>query len=110
MTPARGSGGLNVHRIFQELQSQGYPGDHKMIKLGVRRLRAERDRRQEATMRFETPPGHQAQKYHGEMADYLTGPKRFSQCAVANSKAKRKTCPMRAAAITTLRSTSAFVP
>jgi transposase len=51
----------NAYRIFQELQAQGYPGGYEMVKLAVRPLRVERDRLAEATMRFETAPGRQAQ-------------------------------------------------
>jgi transposase len=51
----------NAYRIFQELQAQQYPGGYEMVKLAVRPLRAEWDRLAEATMRFETAPGRQAQ-------------------------------------------------
>jgi transposase len=51
----------NAYRIFQELQARGYSGRYEMVKLAVRPLRAERDRLAEATLRFETAPGRQAQ-------------------------------------------------
>jgi transposase len=51
----------NAHRIFQELQALGYLGGYEMVKLAVRPLRTERDRLPEATLRFETAPGRQAQ-------------------------------------------------
>jgi transposase len=51
----------NAYRIFQELQARGYAGGYEMVKLAVRPLRAERDRLAEATLRFETAPGRQAQ-------------------------------------------------
>lgn len=51
----------NAYRIFHELQAQGYPGGYEMVKLAVRPLRAERDQLAEATLRFETAPGRQAQ-------------------------------------------------
>jgi transposase len=51
----------NAYRIFQELQGLGYRGGYEMVKLAVRPLRAEQDRLQEATLRFETAPGRQAQ-------------------------------------------------
>jgi transposase len=51
----------NAYRIFQELQVLGYPGGYEMVKLAVRPLRAERDRWLDATLRFETAPGCQAQ-------------------------------------------------
>jgi transposase len=51
----------NAYRIFHELQGLGYAGGYEMVKLVVRPLRAERDRLAEATLRFETAPGRQAQ-------------------------------------------------
>jgi transposase len=51
----------NAYRIFHELQERGYLGGYEMVKLAVRPLRAERDRLAEATLRFETAPGRQAQ-------------------------------------------------
>jgi transposase len=51
----------NAYRIFQELQALGYLGGYEMVKLAVRPLRTERDRLLEATLRFETAPGRQAQ-------------------------------------------------
>src|SRR5215510_4904599 len=51
----------NAYRIFQELKAQGYAGGYEMVQLAVRPLRAERDRLAEATLRFETAPGRQAQ-------------------------------------------------
>ena len=50
-----------AYRIFQELKAQGYAGGYEMVKRAVRPLRAERDRLAEATLRFETAPGRQAQ-------------------------------------------------
>ena len=40
---------------------KGYLGGYEMVKLAVRPLRAERDRLAEATRRFDTAPGRQAQ-------------------------------------------------
>jgi transposase len=51
----------NAYRIFQEVKTQGYLGGYEMVKLAVWPLRAERDRLAEATVRFETAPGRQAQ-------------------------------------------------
>jgi transposase len=51
----------NAYRIFQELQALGYPGGYEMVKLAVRPLRAKRDRLRDATLRFETALGRQAQ-------------------------------------------------
>jgi transposase len=51
----------HAYRIFQELQARGSSGGYEMVPLAVRPLRAERDRRAEATRRFETAPGRHAQ-------------------------------------------------
>jgi transposase len=51
----------HAYRIFQELKAQGYAWGSEMVKLAVRPRRAERDRLAEATVRFETAPGRQAQ-------------------------------------------------
>jgi transposase len=51
----------NAYRIFQELKRQGSRGGYEMVKLAVRPLRAEHHRVAEATLRFETAPGRQAQ-------------------------------------------------
>jgi transposase len=51
----------NAYRIFHELQERGYLGGYEMVKLAVRPLRTERNRLAEATLRFETAPGRQAQ-------------------------------------------------
>ena len=64
----------HAYRIFQELQGQGYPGGYEWVKLAVPPLRAERDRAREATVRCETPPGHQAQGDWGSGWVELAGP------------------------------------
>jgi transposase len=51
----------NARRLFEELRARGYQGGYDLVKLFVRPLRAERDRLVEATLRFETAPGCQAQ-------------------------------------------------
>jgi transposase len=51
----------HAYRIFHELRERGYPGGYEMVKLAGRPLRVERDRLAEATLRFETAPGRQAQ-------------------------------------------------
>jgi transposase len=63
----------NAYRIFQELQRQGYPGGYEMVKRAVRPLRTERNRAREATVRFETPPGHQAQVDWGSGWVWMAG-------------------------------------
>ncbi len=51
----------NARRLFEELRARGYQGGYDLVKLFLRPLRAERDRLVEATLRFETAPGRQAQ-------------------------------------------------
>lgn len=63
----------NAYRIFQELHRQGYPGGYEMVKRAVRPLRTERNRAREATVRFETPPGHQAQVDWGSGWVWMAG-------------------------------------
>jgi hypothetical protein len=48
----------HASRLCQELKGQGYAGGDEMVKVAVRPLRAERDRLAQATLRFETAPGH----------------------------------------------------
>jgi transposase len=52
-------GVLRATRLFRELQAQGYPGGYELVKIYVRRYK--RAQRQQATVRFETLPGVQAQ-------------------------------------------------
>ncbi len=63
----------NAHRLFLELTAQGYPGTYETIKRAVRPLRAERDRLAEATMRFETAPGRQAQVDWATVRAWIAG-------------------------------------
>jgi transposase len=51
--------GYCARSVFEEIQTQGYPGGYDAVKRFVRPLRKEAVR--EATVRFETPPGRQAQ-------------------------------------------------
>lgn len=66
----------NAYRLFQELQTQGYPGGYEMVKVAIRPLRAERAWLAEATVRFETPPGRQAQVDWGRAWVWLGGERR----------------------------------
>jgi transposase len=66
----------NADRIFQELQVQGYPGGYEMVKRAVRPWRTERDRAREATIRFETPPGHHAHVAWGSGWAWMAGERR----------------------------------
>jgi transposase len=47
--------------LFLDIQARGYYGGYERVKLFVRPLREERRRWEEATIRFETGPGQQAQ-------------------------------------------------
>ena len=51
----------NSVRLFQELQAQGYTGGYETVKRAVRPLRQAERVLAEATVRFETAPGRQAQ-------------------------------------------------
>jgi transposase len=51
----------NARRLLEELRARGYQGGDDLVKLFLRPPRAERDRLVEATLRFATAPGHQAQ-------------------------------------------------
>ena len=50
-----------AQRLFLELKELGYKGSYNQVKRAVRPLREERRWLEEATVRFETPPGQQAQ-------------------------------------------------
>jgi transposase len=51
--------GLSAVRLLRELRERGFGGGYTAVKCAVQDLRPERDRRFE--VRFETPPGEQAQ-------------------------------------------------
>jgi transposase len=52
-------GVLNAHKLYQEIQVQGYPGKETQVRTFVQPFR--QARRAQATVRFETEPGEQAQ-------------------------------------------------
>lgn len=52
-------GVLNARKLFGEIRAQGYPGGESQVREWVHPLREPREPL--ATMRFETPPGEQAQ-------------------------------------------------
>jgi transposase len=66
----------HAYRIFQELKAQGDTGGSEMVKRAVRPWRVERERRREATVRVETPPGHQAQVDWGSGGVWRGGERR----------------------------------
>jgi len=53
--------GWNARRLFQDLRAEGYAGSYDTVKVAVRPLRQAQRVAEVATVRFETPPGHQAQ-------------------------------------------------
>jgi transposase len=57
-------GNRRATRLFRELRAQGYPGGYELVKVYVRRWK--RQQRQQATIRFETLPGMQAQADWGQ--------------------------------------------
>lgn len=59
--------------LFQEIRDQGYAGGYDRVKLFVRPHRQEQQRLAEATVRFETAPGKQAQVDWGTTAVELGG-------------------------------------
>ena len=63
--------GYCARSIYEELQARGYPGSYDMVKRFVSPLRAEAF--QEATMRFETPPGRQGQADWGQCWTTIAG-------------------------------------
>lgn len=69
----------NARILLQELRELGYKGSYEVIKRFVRPHRAERDRLEEATMRFETAPGKQAQVDWGTAVVMIGGTPRRVQ-------------------------------
>lgn len=56
----------NASVLFDELRQRGYPGQISRLRDFLRPLRQEQRRQQEATIRFETAPGRQAQVDWGD--------------------------------------------
>jgi transposase len=55
------SHGLTAVRLFEEIRPMGYTGSVILVRRYVATLRCETTRKERLTVRFETPPGHQAQ-------------------------------------------------
>jgi len=53
--------GLSAVRLFEEIQPQGYTGSVITWRRFLRTRKAEAQAKPKATVRFETPAGHQAQ-------------------------------------------------
>lgn len=60
---------LTTKRLFEEIQEQGFDGGYTIVKDHVQTIRPKKD--PIAVLRFETPPGHQAQIDWGEFG-YVT--------------------------------------
>jgi transposase len=69
-----GVGVLNAHKLYQEIRGLGYPGKETQVRIFVQPHR-ERQRSQ-ATVRFETKPGQQAQVDWGHFGHILHHGKR----------------------------------
>jgi transposase len=57
--------------ILREIQAQGYDGGHTILRDYIQPKRAQRQSK--ATVRFETPPGHQLQSDWGEITTEIAG-------------------------------------
>jgi transposase len=57
--------------ILREIQAQGYDGGHTILRDYIQPKRAQRQSK--ATVRFETPPGHQLQSDWGEITTAIAG-------------------------------------
>lgn len=68
--------------LLREIQAQGYQGKITLIKDFVQPLRAERKRLQELTVRFETPPGEQAQVDWGDFGKLPDGQRLYGLSVV----------------------------
>jgi transposase len=53
--------GLSAVRLLPEIQAMGYTGSLSTLRRFVHSLKPERERLRKLTVRFETPPGQQAQ-------------------------------------------------
>lgn len=62
--------GLSAVRLFPEIQTQGFTGSVKIVRRFLQSLRAEQRIDAKLTVRFETPPGEQAQCDWAEVGRY----------------------------------------
>jgi len=63
----------NATILYRELKEKGYSGSYSTVKLSVRPLRKVFEQAQAASVRFETPPGHQAQMDWGSAWTNIAG-------------------------------------
>lgn len=64
---------FNATSMFRELQELGYTGSYSLVKQAVRPLRETHRQIEAATVRFETPPGVQAQMDWGSRQVLMAG-------------------------------------
>ena len=64
---------FNATTLFREVQDRGYTGSYSTVKTAVKPLRDTFTQAQAASIRFETPPGHQAQMDWGSSWVYVGG-------------------------------------
>lgn len=64
---------FNASRIFEEIKAKGYTGGYTTVKTTIRPLRETIQRLERATIRFETPPGRQAQMDWGTVGVNIGG-------------------------------------
>jgi transposase len=65
--------GFNATTLYRELKGKGYAGGYTLVKEAIRPLRETHRQIEAATVRFETPPGFQAQMDWGTKQIYLGG-------------------------------------
>lgn len=65
--------GFIATTLFQELKEKGYDGGYTLVKEAIRPFRETHRQIEAATVRFETPPGFQAQMDWGTKQIYLGG-------------------------------------
>lgn len=59
---------FNASRIFEEIKAKGYAGGYSTVKAVIRPLRETLHQLEMATIRYETPPGRQAQMDWGTVS------------------------------------------
>lgn len=70
--------------LYQEVKEQGYPGSYEVVKLFIRPHRQAQRQLEEATVRFETPPGKQSQADYSTVQVWVAGRQHRAQLFVMN--------------------------
>ena len=65
--------GFNATSLYRELKGKGYTGGYTLVKEAIRPLRETHRQLEAATVRFETPPGLQAQMDWGTKQVIING-------------------------------------